>query len=169
MKHIFSLHLILASALLAGCGTAPRDGSDKTTYYQSYGQAAAKIPSVTPAPVALRAMPGPTGVARIVYFDFDRSNIRPTDRPVVEAHATYLKRNPTSKVVLEGSTDLKGGREYNLALGQRRAESVRTSLVLIGVQDKQIEAISLGMEKPASSSRTPEGDQLNRRVEFQYR
>jgi len=171
MNRFFTPLLLLTSALLAGCAV-PRAGSDTTTYYHSNNQQSGKIPSVNLTPVTSlptpRAIPGPTGVARIVYFDFDRSIVRPIDRPIVQAHATYLQRNPTAKVALEGSTDLQGGREYNLALGQRRAEAVRSSLVLLGVQDKQIEAVSWGMEKPASLNRTEQGDQLNRRVEFSY-
>lgn len=169
MNRFLTLLLLLSGAFLAGCA-GPHDGSDNTTYYRSTGgDATGKIPSVNATFGGQSSLQGPTGVARIVYFDFDRSIVRPIDRPVVQAHATYLQRNPAARVSLEGNTDLKGGREYNLGLGQRRAEAVRTALVLLGVQDRQIEAVSLGMEKPASQIRGEQGDQANRRVEFRYR
>lgn len=168
MNRFLTVSLLLAGALLASCAT-PRDGSDTTTYLQSHSEQARKTPAAAVMPAGPPSLPGPTGAARIVYFDFDRSVVRPIDRPIVQANATYLQRNPNARVSLEGSTDAKGGREYNLALGQRRAEAVRSSLVLLGVQDKQIEAVSFGMEKPASLIRSEQGDQLDRRVEFKYR
>jgi len=87
----------------------------------------------------------------------------------VEAHASYLRNRPQSKVVIEGHTDQRGGREYNLALGQRRADSVQRALTQLGVPAERIEAISWGLEKPASLETTEEGYQLNRRAEFSYR
>jgi peptidoglycan-associated lipoprotein len=105
----------------------------------------------------------------VVYFDFDKSTIRPADRGVVEAHANYLRARRSESVVLEGHTDVRGGREYNLALGQRRSESVKKAMGLLGVDTSQIEAVSWGTEKPASLEQTEAGYQLNRRVEFSYR
>jgi peptidoglycan-associated lipoprotein len=173
MNRFFTLLLVLAATVLAGCAGS-QDGSDKTTYYRatgdrSTGDQTGRIPSVNVTSSRQSSLQGPIGVARIVYFDFDRSIVRPIDRPIIQAHATYLQRNPNAKLSLEGSTDLQGGREYNLGLGQRRAEAVRSALVLLGVQDSQLEAVSLGMEKPASQTRTEQGDQSNRRVEFRYR
>lgn len=159
---------VLAGAL-AGCGTAGKDGSDKATYYYSNKDGSSKVAAVRPAPVAASSESGPAGVARIVYFDFDKSVVKPEYRSVIEAHANFLKARRGSKVALEGHTDARGGREYNLALGQRRAEAVRQSLVLLGVSDGQIDPISWGMEKPASLEKTEQGYQLNRRVEFNYR
>lgn len=173
MNRFLTLVILLAVTVLAGCAGA-RDGLDNTTYYQSRGDKSqgdqtGRIPSVNVISDRQSALQGPVGVARIVYFDFDRSIVRPIDRPIVQAHATYLQRNPAARVSLEGSTDLSGGREYNLGLGQRRAEAVRSALVLLGVPDRQIEAVSFGMEKPASQIRGEQGDQMNRRVEFRYR
>jgi len=173
MNRFLTLVLLVAATVLAGCAGS-RDGSDNTTHYQSRGDKSrgdqtGKIPSINVTPSGPSGLQGPTGVARIVYFDFDRSIVRPIVRPIVQAHATYLQRNPNARVSLEGNTELQGGREYNLGLGQRRSEAVRTALVLLGVQDRQIEAVSLGMEKPASQTRGEQGDQANRRVEFRYR
>ncbi len=161
--------LIAAAALLSGCGTTGKDGSDKATYYYSNKEATSRVAPVQPAPLAKANDAGPTGVARIIYFDFDKSQVKPEYRGVVEAHANYLKSRRNSKVSLEGNTDVRGGREYNLALGQRRSEAVRQALVLLGVSDSQIDPISWGAEKPASMEKTEQGYQLNRRVEFNYR
>ncbi|WP_390348638.1 OmpA family protein [Variovorax boronicumulans] len=113
--------------------------------------------------------PPPNTPAKIVYFDFDRYDVRTGDRSIVEAHAGYMRNRPASRVVIEGHTDLRGGREYNLALGQRRAEAVQRMLTQMGVPGERIEAVSWGIEKPASLATTEEGHQLNRRAEFSYR
>lgn len=106
---------------------------------------------------------------RIVYFDYDSYVLRSEALPVIEAHAKFLKANPSRKVNLEGHTDERGGREYNLALGQKRAEAVRKALALQGVADAQMEAVSFGKEKPAVQGSTEEAMAKNRRVEFTYR
>lgn len=111
---------------------------------------------------------GPQGVANVIYFDFDSFVIQANDQPIVEAHARYLQNNQSRRVTLEGHTDERGGREYNLALGQKRAEAVRRSLSLLGVSDAQVEAISYGEEKPAASGYSEDAYSQNRRVEFKY-
>lgn len=112
---------------------------------------------------------GPAGVSKIVYFDFDSYVVKPEYQGIVTAHAKYLVANRDRKATLEGHTDSRGGREYNLALGQRRAEAVRKSLALQGVPDSQLEAVSFGMEKPASTEQSEKGYAQNRRAEFRYR
>ena len=112
---------------------------------------------------------GPQGVSRLVYFDFDSYVIKPEFQSLLEAHARFLKANPSRKVVLEGHTDERGGREYNLALGQKRAEAVRRALALLGVSDSQMEAVSFGKEKPAVEGHSEEAWAKNRRVEISYR
>ncbi|WP_409997562.1 peptidoglycan-associated lipoprotein Pal [Curvibacter sp. APW13] len=106
---------------------------------------------------------------RLVYFDYDSYTVRAEFQPVIEAHAKFLKANPTRKIALEGHTDERGGREYNLALGQRRAEAVRRALGVLGVSDSQMEAVSFGKEKPADMGSTEEAMAKNRRVEINYR
>lgn len=159
--------LVAAAAVLAGC-SMPKSGSDDATYYYSNKGASAVAP-VRPMPTPVVNQAGPQGVARIVYFDFDKYVVKPEYRGVVEAHANFLKSRRGAKVTLEGHTDERGGREYNLALGQRRAEAVRNALTVLGVPDSQIDPISWGVEKPASLEKTEQGYQLNRRVEFTYR
>jgi len=106
---------------------------------------------------------------RIVYFDFDSYVIRAEARPVVEAHGRRLRADPKLHVALEGHTDDRGGREYNLGLGQKRADAVRKALSLMGVADNQMEAVSFGKEKPAVPGTSEAAMQENRRVEINYR
>lgn len=168
MNRFLTPLLLLSSALLAGCA-GPHAGSDDTTYYYSNRNATGAIPTVHIAPVEPVLVAGPGNLSRLVYFDFDSAVVRQADRSTVMAHAAHLNRKRSANVVLEGSTDARGGREYNLALGQRRAEAVKAALVLLGAADGQLEAISWGMEKPASTGQTERAYQLNRRVEFRYR
>lgn len=112
---------------------------------------------------------GPVGVSRVVYFDFDSYVIKPEFQAVIEAHARFIKASPARRAVIEGHTDERGGREYNLALGQRRAEAVRRALGLLGVSDNQIEAVSFGKEKPAMQGFSEEAYAKNRRAEISYR
>lgn len=111
----------------------------------------------------------PVGLARVVYFDYDSFDVRADARAVVDANVRYLKANPGRKVGLEGHTDERGGREYNLALGQKRAEAVRRALASQGVPDAQMEAVSLGEEKPAAAGFDESSYAKNRRVEITYR
>jgi peptidoglycan-associated lipoprotein len=111
---------------------------------------------------------GPLGVARIVFFDFDSYILRPEARPVIASHAQFLQKNPQRKANLEGHTDESGGREYNLALGQRRADAVRQALSLLGVPESQLEAVSYGKEKLVAFGSSEMEQAQNRRVEIRY-
>lgn len=104
-----------------------------------------------------------------VYFDFDRSEIRNEDMPVIEAHARFLSGHPERRMTIEGHTDERGSREYNLALGERRAEAVKRIMVLNGVNDDQLEVISYGEENPVALGSNEEAWQQNRRAELIYR
>lgn len=111
---------------------------------------------------------GPAGVAHVVYFDYDSFVVRAEARPVIESHARFLQANKQRKANIEGHTDERGGREYNLALGQKRAEAVRQALTLLGVSDAQLEAVSYGKEKPAAQGASETDLAKNRRVEIRY-
>jgi len=111
----------------------------------------------------------PLAQQRSVYFDFDSYTISDQYRPVVEMHANYLSNNAQQQVVIEGNTDERGSSEYNLALGQRRSEAVRRMLLLLGVQDNQVEAISFGKERPRATGNTESDYAENRRADFVYR
>ena len=106
---------------------------------------------------------------RVVYFDYDSFAIRPEFQAVIEAHAKYIRADKARKVMIEGHTDERGGREYNLALGQKRAEAVRKALSLLGVGENQLEAVSFGKEKPAVQGGTEAAMEKNRRAEISYR
>ncbi len=109
------------------------------------------------------------GTTRTVYFDYDSFVIRSEFQSVIEAHAKFIKADKSRKVTLEGHTDERGGREYNLALGQKRAEAVRKALALQGVTESQLEAVSFGKEKPAALGNTEAAMEKNRRAEISYR
>ncbi len=111
----------------------------------------------------------PSALQRVVYFDFDSFEIRPEFASVLEANARYLAADASRRLALEGHTDERGGREYNLALGQKRAEAVRRAMGLLGVRDSQMEAVSFGEEKPAMTGLDEAAFAKNRRVELTYR
>jgi peptidoglycan-associated lipoprotein len=105
---------------------------------------------------------------RSIYFDYDSNVVKDDYRPVIEAHAAYLVAHKDSKVVLQGNTDDRGSREYNLALGQRRAEAVRKAMSVLGASDAQMEAVSFGEEKPRAVGDTEQAYAENRRVDVIY-
>jgi len=105
---------------------------------------------------------------RNIYFDFDSDAVKAEFRPLIEAHAKYLLSNSNTKVILQGNTDDKGTREYNLSLGQRRSVAVKKSLNLLGVQDAQIETVSFGEEKAAEDCADEACAQQNRRADIAY-
>lgn len=102
----------------------------------------------------------------LIFFQFDSSEIAGEYLAVVAAHASYLVKFPTARVRLEGHTDERGSREYNIGLGERRAQTVRNALMLQGVADRQITTVSYGEERPAVEGSTEEAHAQNRRVEL---
>jgi peptidoglycan-associated lipoprotein len=105
---------------------------------------------------------------RNIFFDYDGFVVAPEYRQLIEAHAKYLVANKSARVRIEGNTDERGSREYNLALGQRRADAVRRSLVLLGVSETQIETVSFGEEKPSAQGSSEESWRANRRADLAY-
>ncbi|MDB5731403.1 MAG: peptidoglycan-binding protein [Variovorax sp.] len=173
-RSIFALAVVTA---IAGCssGTKLNDVPvvDRGATAQGgagagAGGAASGVAPVTIDPTAQNAA-GPVGVARIVYFDYDSYSIKPDYQSLIDGNARFLKANSQRRVALEGHTDERGGREYNLALGQKRAEAVRRALGLLGVNDSQLEAVSFGKEKPAVPGSGEDVWAQNRRVEINYR
>ena len=182
MKHSQFKRVCLAlsiAALMAGCSSGvklddvPVEDKGATSTTGSGGANSGSTGQCGVAPVDLtqsgRDAGGPVGVARIIYFDFDSFVVKPEFQSVLEGHARYLKASSARKVMLEGHTDERGGREYNLALGQKRAEAVRRSMALLGVSDAQMEAVSFGKEKPAAQGQSESAFAQNRRVELSYR
>jgi len=187
--HRLALAATVAAGLLAGCSSgvrldqgaqvvdrsatavAPPAAPGVTTASAPQTQVAAvsAIPPAGPAAAPASPAAAPASVGRVVYFDYDSFVIKPEFQAVVEGHARFLRANPGRKIAIEGHTDERGGREYNLALGQKRAEAVRRALGLLGVSDAQMEAVSLGEEKPANAAATEAAFAENRRAEIVYR
>lgn len=165
---------LIAAAALAGCGStvkldepAPVETRPTTP--------TAPAPAPTPAAPAQTAVPTvdlfsqytqQVADKRVIYFDFDSDIVKEEYRPLVDLHAKRLNANKRAALTLEGHTDERGGREYNLALGQRRAEAVAKSLTLLGVGAAQVEAVSYGEERPAVTGGGEEAWAKNRRVEL---
>ena len=168
-----SLWILALTAALAACSSGVKLSEvpveDKNASASSSSSADAAQSSVA-AVVGGKA--GAQGVApagvNVVYFDYDSFTLKPEARAVLERNAAHLQSNKQFKVQLEGHTDDRGGREYNLALGQKRAETVRRALTLLGVSDAQLEAVSFGKEKPAAAGADEATYAKNRRVEIKY-
>ncbi|PLZ00189.1 peptidoglycan-associated lipoprotein [Burkholderia sp. WAC0059] len=105
---------------------------------------------------------------RSVYFDFDSYTVKDDYQSLLQAHAQYLKTHPERHILIQGNTDERGTSEYNLALGQKRAEAVRQALLLLGVPDSQVEAVSLGKEKPVALGHDEASWAQNRRADIVY-
>ena len=178
MKQIFLM--FFAVALMTGCGSSVKlDGApveDKTgtalsaTEADGRGGSAVGNSGVVPVEIETnnKNVALPAG-SRVVYFDYDSFVIKPEFQSVIEVHARFIKTDKARKVAIEGHTDERGGREYNLALGQKRSEAVRSALGLLGVADNQLEAVSFGKEKPAVSGSDEAAMAKNRRAEISYR
>ena len=146
-------------------GDAAKSGAGAGT-----GGGAVTATKVTPVDINKSSQDGAALAGpRIVYFDYDSFAIKPEFQPVIEAHARYLRTDKNRKMAIEGHTDERGGREYNLALGQKRSEAVRRAIGLLGATDSQIEAVSFGKEKPAANGSDEAALAKNRRAEINYR
>ncbi len=181
-----TLLAIAAAALMAGCSSGVKLDEVPVNDAQPVAVAPGAAP-VTPSgggsaagagqtrvePVNLTGQQtdtaGPAGVGRVVYFDYDSFVIKPEAQALIESHARFIRGASNRKVVVEGHTDERGGREYNLALGQKRSEAVRRALGLLGVGDSQVEAVSFGEEKPAQAGMSEDAFARNRRAEITYR
>jgi len=173
-------NLVLAGVLsifLAACGTSvpltdvPVADATAKEVGADAGAAGSGVQSGGVAPVDLGASPDQvfgSNESRVVYFDYDSFVIRPEFQSLIAEHARYLRAQPARRVALEGHTDERGGREYNLALGQKRAEAVRNALSILGVSSGQMEAVSFGKEKPAVAGTDETAFAKNRRVEIRY-
>lgn len=156
-------HLIalIAAASIAGCSSTPEDTTASSAVVPdttSYESAATD----TSAPV------DPALQSRVVYFDFDKYDIRYDAEAILSAHAAYLSANPGARVRVEGHADERGTREYNMALGERRAKAVAAYLASKGASSSQIEVISYGEERPVALGHEESSWAQNRRAELQY-
>jgi peptidoglycan-associated lipoprotein len=172
IKNSGKLLLALASvAVVAGCASPVKldkpvevEKKDVTSTTSTTANDAGKS---TVATSDLSAKPAvPVTLDRVIYFDFDSYAVKDEFRPIVEAHANLLKGNSSAKEVAEGHTDERGGSEYNLALGQKRAEAVVKQMEVLGVGESQLEAVSYGKERPAVDGHDESAWAKNRRVEL---
>ncbi len=165
-----SLAALMIGGLVAGCATQSSQESAPAPAPAPTAMSAA--PSARPAPaasVAARssAMPMPQG--RSVYYDFDRSEIKAEGAKVVDANTQYLREHPDLKVKVEGNADERGSREYNLALGQRRADAVQKRMTILGIPTDRIEPVSYRKEKPKATGHDESSWSENRRSDIVYR
>ncbi len=186
-------------ALLAGCSTTPSDvkptataptptavdtGKARADADAAKAQAAAQAAAIEAARLAeqkrldeanrraleaARLAAATPPAQRVVYFDFDKFAIKDEFKGLVDTFAKYLVAAPAKRSVVEGHADERGGREYNLALGQKRAEAVLKSLTLLGASEKQLEAVSFGEERPAAAGHDEAAWSKNRRAELKDR
>ncbi|MDO8701656.1 MAG: peptidoglycan-associated lipoprotein Pal [Undibacterium sp.] len=165
--------LISSIALITACSTPVK--LDPTPPVEDKSAKSAVVPADTRAVNTVNAgtvdpLNDPKGILakRSVYFDYDSYVVKDEFKSLIEAHAKYLVANKGRKILIQGNTDERGGREYNLALGQKRAEAVRKALALLSVPETQVEAVSLGKEKPKATGSDEASWAENRRSDIVY-
>ena len=180
-----SLIAVLCSVVLAACTTAPTDEQAPSGVEErgagALGKPGARSGPIERKPIAsvdltqsrkdpLEALKDPGSILsqRSIYYDFDSFDVKDEYRGIVEAHAKYLRDNPQARMLIQGNTDERGSREYNVGLGQRRSDGVKRMLILLGAKENQIESVSLGEEKPQAEGQGEEAWSKNRRSDILY-
>lgn len=174
----------LSAAWIAGCSTTATDTDSSTVAEDANSTESTEASSdqafgagqdgattsviVDDTATTDTGMDSLAGVETVFYFDFDKSIVRPESREALAKHAAYLVSHPDARVVLEGHADERGTREYNMALGERRAKAISRYLTIQGVAASQIETVSFGEEVPVAFGHDSNAWQLNRRVEVRY-
>ena len=190
MKSIWKILLAVSAATaLAGCSSTP----ETTAPVESRTGTSTGTPTTTADPgtstSGVGSTPGASGNTmsggttatgnplkdprnplsrREIFYEYDSFTVKDEYKPLLEAHAAYLKQNRNARIKVEGNTDERGSREYNLALGQKRSESVKRVLTLLGVSDAQIDTVSLGEEKPRNPASSEAAYSENRRCDLAY-
>jgi peptidoglycan-associated lipoprotein len=166
---------IATAAALAGCATEGNQATNSTATAQPAARSASATPAPAPSPhSAMGIMMGSSGaktapMMRSIYYAYDKADLTPESRKVVEANAEYLRQNPKLKVVVEGNADERGSAEYNVALGQRRADGVSKIMTLLGINSDRIETVSFGKEKPKVVGHDESAWSQNRRSDIVFR
>ncbi len=169
---------VLVLALLSGCAT--KNGPEQNPAAMEEKRAVAVEPATPVVTQDLSAQPlakllpeltNPQSPLsrRSIYFDLDQYTIKDEYKPLVESHATFLKTHLDYRMLIQGNTDERGSREYNLSLGQKRAEALKKALKVLGVNESQLEAVSLGEEKPKNEGHDEAAWSQNRRADMLYR
>ena len=162
--------------LLAACGSQPPAPEQNPSGVENRepkaigGDATESVNRDAIDPYALEALKDPKSILakRSIYFDYDQYVIKPEFQPLIDAHAKFLVKNSKIKMLIQGNADERGSREYNLALGQKRAEAVKRALGMLGAREEQIESVSLGEEKPRCTDHSDECWAQNRRGDVLY-
>ncbi|SDW07142.1 peptidoglycan-associated lipoprotein Pal [Thiocapsa roseopersicina] len=162
--------ILLSAVFVAGCSSAPKQQTEPVTspVLSAPPTTTAPLESTRPVYAGPWEDPGNPLYQRTIYFDYDTAEIKPEYLPVLRTHARYLGTNAGVKAKLEGNTDERGTREYNLALGDQRAESVRRLMIADGVSPNQLSTLSYGEERAANPGHSEQAWRLNRRVVIQY-
>jgi peptidoglycan-associated lipoprotein len=175
--------IIIVTAALAGCSAAPtreQEPAEVTDAQKSQagGATTKPVPDRQVATVDLTAGkgaarspltdPGSILSRRSIYYDLDKFDVKDQYRELVEAHAKFLRDNPKFKMLIQGNTDERGSREYNISLGQKRSDGVKRMLMLLGAREDQIESVSLGEEKPKAEGHDESAWSQNRRSDILY-
>ncbi|MGH8618066.1 MAG: peptidoglycan-associated lipoprotein Pal [Burkholderiales bacterium] len=184
-RNLLSILFIASLLTLAGCESTPPVEQTEAPVTDATAQAVkpavpsvgtTKDPGVSGQPLGENAggrdprLTDPKNILskRSVFFDFDSNAVKDEFKPLVTAHGTYLRDNRGRKVVIQGNTDERGSREYNIALGQRRADSVKQMMLLLGAQEAQLESVSFGKEKPRNPGHDEAAWAENRRADIVY-
>lgn len=189
MKRLWTVLLATAAAVtLAACSSTPEQAAPVTdanatgstsTSSGTAGSGASTSGTGNQSSTSGSTLQGASGAnalrdprsplsRREIFYDFDSYVVKDEYKPLLDAHAAYLKGNRNARVIVEGNTDERGSREYNLALGQKRAESVKQVLTLLGVNPAQIETVSFGEEKPRNTASNEAAWAENRRCDLRY-
>ena len=161
----------LIALLIAGCSSTPSGPEQGGAPVETRG---GNVATVTAGGMDSRALPreltDPKSILskRSIYFDYDKYDVRAEYKDLVTAHAKFLANNRQFKMLVQGNTDERGSREYNLALGQKRADSIKKMLTLLGAREDQVESVSLGEEKPKSEGQNDAAWAENRRGDMLY-
>jgi peptidoglycan-associated lipoprotein len=172
--------MFAVAGLVAGCSSTPKDEGakveDRTPQTAQPPSTTTTAPSgdktagVQPPSVSGDPLKDPSNILsrRSVYFDYDSNAVKEEFKPLVSAHAGYISKNRQQRMTIQGNTDERGSREYNLALGQRRADAVKQAMTLLGAPSAQIETVSFGEEKPRAQGSTEQAFSENRRADIVY-
>ena len=179
MRPIVIAAVSAAALVLGACATSPDQAAADGDPSKPGAGAPGGVQTKPIARVDVTTKPGASGPAalkdpasplskRSIYYALDQFDIRDEYRSLIEAHARYLRENPSARMLIQGNTDERGSREYNVGLGQRRSDGVKKMLVLLGARDSQIESVSLGEEKPQDEGHSEDAWSKNRRSDILY-
>jgi len=179
MRQIAIATLSTASLFLAACATTTPD-SPAPVDTPGGKPAPGQVQTQPVTPVDVTGKPGATPSSsalkdpksilsqRSIFYELDKFDVKDEYRALVEAHARYLRDNPSARMLIQGNTDERGSREYNVGLGQRRSDGVKRMMTLLGARDNQVESVSLGEEKPQDAGRSEAAWSKNRRSDILY-